>query len=126
MRWKSITCADAAPRHASDGHVIRVAARMRIEFRSRLIAAGAGINRASFARAPPSHVFITDHVVGHSLSYTRVRSNPNPAATRDSDMGTHASRLGTRVIREPATSVPRTATVSVRPENLGPAACLLA
>jgi hypothetical protein len=97
MRWKSITCADAAPRHASDGHVIRVAARMRIEFRSRLIAAGAGINRASFARAPPSHVFITDHVVGHSLSYTRVRSNPNPAATRDSDMGTHASRLGTRV-----------------------------
>jgi hypothetical protein len=32
MRWKSITCADAAPRHASDGHVIRVAAR--IDFRS--------------------------------------------------------------------------------------------
>lgn len=94
MRWKSITCADAAPRHASDGHVIRVAARISSV---RLIAAGAGINRASFARAPPSHVFITDHVVGHSLSYTRVRSNPNPAATRDSDMGTHASRLGTRV-----------------------------
>ena len=92
MRWKSITCADAAPRHASDGHVIRVLQPMRSV---RLIAAGAGINRASFARAPPSHVFITDHVVGHSLSYTRVRSNPNPAATRDSDMGTHASRLGT-------------------------------
>jgi hypothetical protein len=31
MSWKSITCADAAPRHASDGHVIRVAAD---EFRS--------------------------------------------------------------------------------------------
>jgi len=82
MSWKSITCADAAPRHASDGHVIRVAAD---EFRSVDRAAGAGIKRASFARAPPSHVFITDHVVGHSLSYTRAResrrSNPNPAAT---------------------------------------------
>ena len=94
MSWKSITCADAAPRHASDGHVIRVAAD---EFRSVDRAAGAGIKRASFARAPPSHVFITDHVVGHSLSYTRAResrSNPNPAATRDTRyMGTHASRL---------------------------------
>jgi hypothetical protein len=28
MSWKSITCADAAPRHASDGHVIRVAEPM--------------------------------------------------------------------------------------------------
>jgi hypothetical protein len=80
MSWKSITCADAAPRHASDRHVIRVAAAYM--FRSVAIAAGRVpvFKRASFARPPQTHVFITDHVVGHILIHTT--HEPGPLSNR--------------------------------------------
>ena len=58
MSWKSITCADAAPRHASDRHVIRVAAAYMFRSVAVRLQPVPVFKRASFARAPRKRMYL--------------------------------------------------------------------